>query len=101
MYGYVFLSENLESKKKYIGICRSVKFIPDFFGDTDAIQKDVANLGPTKFTVKMLMPYETEEGLIAGEQYFLNEYNAKSDSSFYNAPAKKAPAKKKEKASDE
>lgn len=96
MYGYVFLTTNLKSGKKYIGARRSVLFDKNYFGELEEIAKDVHNEGPQSFSVKMLMPYESEEALVAGEKYFLDEYKALSDSTFYNC-ADEAPKKSRKK----
>ena len=91
MYGYVYLTENLSNGMKFIGERRAVLFDPKFLGDNESLLADVQKLGPAKFSVKMLMPYESEKALVAGKEYWLDEYKG---SNLYNSgrPAKKTEA---------
>ena len=96
MYGYVFLTTNSSTGIKFIGINRAVKFNPHYYGDTDAISKDLATYGERAFSVAMLMPYEDEKSLVRGLDVFIKKYDAQNDPSFYNSdkPAKRTRKKK-------
>lgn len=88
MVGYVFLTTNSKTGKKLIGKRLSVGFDKNYFGDNSELQDDIAKYGVSGLSVSMLMPYESIEAVDAGYEYFLKEYNAKSDKSFYNCESK-------------
>lgn len=81
MYGYVYLTENLTNGKKYIGEYRAVTYNRKYFGDNPDLLADIQKEGEAKFSTRMLMPYESEKELVAGKEYWLNEYK---DSNLYN-----------------
>jgi hypothetical protein len=77
MYGYVFLTENKETGKKYIGIHRAVSFDNKYFGEEAT--PDVEKYGASKFSVKMLMPYESEKALVESESYWREKYEVTAE----------------------
>lgn len=104
MYGYIFLTENVETGKMFIGENRSVRFDPKYFGVNEELFADIDKYGSHKFSTKMLMPYESEKDLMAGKEYWLSKYGAKDDSNFYNsesAPAPKPRKTRKKKSEDD
>lgn len=77
MYGYVFLTENKETGKKYVGIHRAVSFDNKYFGEEAT--PDVEKYGASKFSVKMLMPYESEKALVEAEAYWREKYEVTTE----------------------
>ena len=84
MYGYIFLAECKSNGKKFIGKFASVKFNKLYFGDNPGLISDVEKYGKENFTVKMIRACETAPEYEMAYDMFLNQYNALTDSNFYN-----------------
>ena len=84
MYGYIFISENLKSGKKFLGKFASVNFNRTYFGDNPKLLADVEKLGKENFTVKMIRACESQPEYEMAYDMYLNEYKALTDDSFYN-----------------
>ncbi len=84
MYGYIFLTENKLTGKKYIGQYASVKFDKKYLGNAPALISDVAIHGSDNFSVRMLRACESKPEYEGAYEAILAEYNALSDSNYYN-----------------
>ena len=84
MYGYIFLTENKLTGKKYIGQFASVKFDKKHLGNVPELISDVKNHGSDNFSVKMLRACESKPEYEAAYEAILAEYKALSDSNYYN-----------------
>lgn len=88
MLGYVFMTENLANKKKFIGKNLSVIFDREYFGDNDALLDDIEKFGKENFKCTMLSACEDIKYVDAVYKSMLDKYNALNDPSFYNCTKK-------------
>lgn len=84
MYGYIFLTECKSTGKKFIGKFASVGFNKTYFGENPGLISDIEKYGKDNFTVKMIRACETKPEYEMAYDMFLTEYNALTDSNFYN-----------------
>lgn len=88
MLGYIFETTNEVTGKKHYGKVNSVKFMPNFLGDTPEILADISKTGIQYFSVKMIRPCETLAELDECFKQFM--------SSVEETPVKKVRKKKAE-----
>ena len=84
MIGYVFVVENTETHRKFIGKTFSVRFNAKYFGDNLGVLADVEKYGADKFTVKMLRAAETVKECEMAYDAFIEDAKALTDSNYYN-----------------
>ena len=85
MYGYIYITENNVSGKKYIGQKKSNKFLKEkYLGSGSLLRKAILKYGKENFTVRMLCECDSKEELDEMEIYFIKLYNAQEDTGFYN-----------------
>lgn len=84
MYGYIFISENLKSGKKFLGKFASVNFNRKYFGDNPKLLADLNSIGKENFTVKMIRACESKPEYEMAYDMYLTQYKALTDASFYN-----------------
>ncbi len=98
MYGYIFLTENIKTGKKFIGKFASVGFDKKHLGDNPGLISDVEKYGAENFTVKMLRACESKQYYDMAYDAFIKEYCALTDSKYYNC---EKPANEKKIETDE
>lgn len=59
MIGYIFETTNTKTGQTYLGKHFSVKFDPNFLGDSEELAVDIEKYGRPVFKAKMIMPYES------------------------------------------
>lgn len=85
MYGYIYLTTNLITGKQYIGKHHSNIFVGNkYLGSGKILKQAIEKYGKENFTVELLKGCETLEELNAAEIYYIDIYNARTDSNFYN-----------------
>ncbi len=99
MIGYIFLTENIAKDKKFIGKYASVKYDAKYIGDDIELLKDLQQGGPGVFRTRMLRACETLRELEQTYEKYLDEYNARTDGSYYNYVVDEL--EKREKSKDE
>ncbi len=99
MYGYIFISENLKTGKKFLGKFASVKFDRAHFGDNPKLLADIEKQGKENFTVKMIRACESQPEYEMAYDMYVNEYKVLTDNNFYNCEksAKAEPEETEEK----
>lgn len=62
MYGYIFETTNTKTGETYLGKRYAVGFDKNYFGEenNDALAVAIEKYGRPAFTVKMIMPFETQ-----------------------------------------
>lgn len=84
MYGYVYMSENKISGRKYIGQHKSDKLDTSYVGSGIALWKAVERYGKENFSVRILEECESLDELNDREAYWIEHYNAVDSPEFYN-----------------
>ena len=85
MYGYIYITENLITHKKYIGQKKSTKFLGNkYLGSGKYLKNAVEKYGKNNFSVIMLDSAETFDELNEKEKYYIAKYNAVDSDDFYN-----------------
>jgi group I intron endonuclease len=81
-YGYIYITTNLVNGKKYIGK-KSGKFKPSYYGSGKHIKQALKKYGNHNFVVHILELCNKED-LDDREIYWINLFDAKNSSRFYN-----------------
>ena len=84
MYGYVYLTTNVITNKKYIGQHSSSTFTEDYKGSGRYLCNAINKYGKENFKVELLEWCDTQEELNEREIYWINKYNAVESNEFYN-----------------
>lgn len=84
MYGYIYITINLISNKKYIGKHKGTDFDRYYKGSGINLQKAIKKYGYENFETKIIEKCYSDEELNEREIYWINYYNAVNDRSFYN-----------------
>lgn len=95
MLGYVFITENLENSKKFIGKNLSVTFDANYYGDNEDLLNDVVKYGRNNFKVTMLSACEDPRAVDAVYGAYISEYDAFNNPDFYNYIKKSGSASTK------
>lgn len=73
--GYVYLITNKLNDMSYVGIKFSRIFMPDYWGSSENLTKDIQNVGRKFFSRTILEWCSTVEELYNREVYWINELN--------------------------
>lgn len=84
MYGYVYITINLISNKKYIGKHKSETFDENYKGSGIALKNAIKKYGQDNFICKILKKCDSLEELNYWEKHFTEKYNAVKSPDFYN-----------------
>lgn len=84
MYGYIYLTTNLITGKKYIGKHRSATFDNNYLGSGKYLKNTISKYGRENFTCDILEWCETLEDLNDCEIKWITKFNAVNDETFYN-----------------
>lgn len=84
MIGYVYLTTNLITGKKYIGQHVSKKFDPSYLGSGALMIKAIHRHGRANFKVEIIETAETKEELNQLEINCIQRHNAVEDDNYYN-----------------
>ena len=82
--GFVYLTENTITGKKYIGRKKYMEGWEEYLGSSKLLKADVDSQGPDTFTRTILEECETYEELQQRELYWQLHYKAKENPEFYN-----------------
>lgn len=83
VYGYVYITENLLSGRKYIGQ-KQGNFDPTYLGSGVAIKCAVRKYGKENFTVTVMGYAKSRQELNDLERHYISTHDAAYDSSYYN-----------------
>lgn len=84
-HGYIYITENLINRKRYIGLHRSKEFEPNnYLGSGVDFLRDLKKYGKQNFKCKLIEWCSSEDKLTKQEQYWIAYYNAVEDPMFYN-----------------
>ena len=84
MYGYIYITTNLLTGKKYIGQHKASTFDNQYIGSGIYLNRALSKYGKTNFSCKILEICETKDELNAREIYWINKFDAVSSENFYN-----------------
>lgn len=91
MYGYIYITTNLITGKKYLGKHKAAQFDPTYKGSGKVLRQAIAKEGWDQFECHVLpalaeMPTEcrTEEELNQAEEFYIDYYNCVLSEEFYN-----------------
>lgn len=84
MYGYIYITTNLITGKKYIGKHRSATFDNNYFGSGKYLKNTICKYGRENFTCEVLEWCETLDELNACEIKWISQFEAVSNETFYN-----------------
>jgi group I intron endonuclease len=84
MYGYIYLTTNLITGKKYIGKHRSTTFEPSYLGSGKYLKNTISKYGRENFTCEILEWCETLRDLNDCEIKWISQLNAVECETFYN-----------------
>ena len=84
MYGYIYLTTNLITGKKYIGKHRSATFDNNYLGSGKYLKNTISKYGRENFTCEVLEQCETLDDLNDCEIKWITQFNAVDDETFYN-----------------
>jgi group I intron endonuclease len=85
VFGYIYLTTNLLSGKRYIGRKKSSEFLGNaYLGSGNHLRRAVNKFGKENFSVSMIEAVYSEEDLYSREEYWIRFYNAVEDPGFYN-----------------
>ena len=88
MYGYVYMTINLATGKKYIGQHRATKFEPDkYIGSGVYFSRAVKKYGKENFECFLLESCDSQEELNVCESKWIALYDAVDSTQFYNIDA--------------
>jgi len=83
MYGYIYLTTNIENQKQYIGRHKGV-FTSSYLGSGVALKHSIIKYGEDSFSVFPIFFAYTNEDLNIAERHFIDEYGAVDNKNFYN-----------------
>lgn len=83
MFGYIYLTENILSSKRYIGQKRG-SFNPKYLGSGTILKKAIQIYGKENFKVSLLDTAKDMDELNKLERHYISLYNATNDDKFYN-----------------
>lgn len=84
MYGYVYLTKNLQNNKIYIGLHRATSFDNSYYGTGVLILKALAKYGKQNFIRIMLAECQNEEELNKTEEFYIAYFNSTNEAIGYN-----------------
>lgn len=84
MYGYIYLTTNLISGRKYIGQHKSETFDPSYLGSGKILKQAVLKEGVGNFQVQLIEVCASAEQLNQREAYYIDLCDAVNSSEFYN-----------------
>ena len=84
MYGYVYLTTNLITGKKYIGKHRSATFDNNYLGSGKYLKNTICKYGRENFTCEILEWCETLNDLNDCEIKWISQLDAVESETFYN-----------------
>ena len=84
MYGYIYLTTNTISGKKYIGKHKATEFDIAYKGSGVALRRAMDKYGWDAFHCELVESFDTREELNDAEIRYITEYNAVNSSDFYN-----------------
>ena len=87
MIGFIYLTTNLVTGKKYIGKRQTTwakAAVDRYFGSSKALKEDIKILGIDNFKRDILCEAATREELCDLEIYYIKQYDAINNSDFYN-----------------
>ena len=92
MYGYIYLTTNVENNRKYIGKHKSETFDTDYFGSGKILLQSLYKITPegkrvkqtNKFTCEVLHWCKSKEELNYYEAYYINKFDAVNSPEYYN-----------------
>lgn len=87
MYGYIYLTTNLITNKKYIGQHKSENFDYSYKGSGKILTRSINKYGFDNFKCELLEECFSKEELDSKEKYYISLYDAVESSDFYNLTA--------------
>lgn len=84
MYGYIYITTNLLTGKKYIGQHKASNFDDKYIGSGIYLSRAIVKYGRANFICEMLESCNTKDELNEREIYWINKFNAVSSKNFYN-----------------
>jgi hypothetical protein len=85
--GFIYLTTNLVTGRKYIGKRQTtwaIYSIDNYYGSNKELKKDIKELGSNNFQRVVLQYADTKEELAELEKKYLLEHNAIEDPNYYN-----------------
>jgi group I intron endonuclease len=83
MYGFIYLTTNRITGKKYIGMCKNTH-CNGYLGSGKLLKRAIRKYGRENFDRTILQECETFEKLSKSESYWIKFYNAVESFGFYN-----------------
>ncbi len=83
MYGFIYLTVNKITNKKYIGMCKKTHD-KNYLGSGKLLKNAIKKYGRENFERIILQECETFEELSLAEEHWIEKYNAVIDKNFYN-----------------
>lgn len=84
MYGYIYITTNLLTGKKYIGQHRASQFDDKYIGSGIYLNRAINKYGKTNFSCEVLEICNTKSELDEREIYWINKFDAVMSKNFYN-----------------
>ena len=84
MIGYIYITTNLITNKKYIGSHHCTYFDKNYFGSGSLLKKALAKYGKENFTCEIIAECDSEESLVELEEYFIMFFDAVNNLDYYN-----------------
>lgn len=84
MYGYIYLTEDLETHKIYIGQHKAKSFDTEYYGSGKIILVLLKKYGKDRFNCSIIETCETEQELNEKEIYYISLYNSRNPDIGYN-----------------
>lgn len=84
MHGFVYLTTNNVTSKKYIGMCSSKQRFNTYLGSGKILKQAVAKYGKENFCREILEECFDEDSLRNSERKWIEHYDAINSTEFYN-----------------
>jgi hypothetical protein len=83
-YGFIYITTNLITNKKYLGMKKYTKDWQNYLGSSIPLKQDINKYGVANFKREIIEECKNKEQLQDREIYYLKLYNAVKDPNFYN-----------------
>ena len=85
MYGYIYMTTNNISGKKYIGRKTSESFDKNYYGSGIHLKRALKKYGKQNFSIEVLCECNTYDELVEKETYYIKLNDAVNSNNFYNS----------------
>ena len=84
MYGFIYITTNLITNKKYIGMKKYTKGWQEYLGSSKPLQQDIQKYGIKNFKRQIIEECVDKKQLQEREIFYLKQLNVIEDINFYN-----------------